>query len=133
MGIKIVIFSIQHKNTFFYIIITYIQTSIISNSFYFLRDNSIGLSLQTQNPPLYAFPVFGNLHIQPFSQKFICILCNIFTFNNYDYPYYLRKLIVIHGFLETERTEIYSPCLSIGRNFHGPKKNQRRHEIIMIM
>lgn len=47
--------------------------------------------------------------------------------------YFLRKLIIIHRFLETDSTEIYTPRLSLGQNCQQPPINHRLHEIIMMV
>lgn len=47
--------------------------------------------------------------------------------------YFLRKLIIIHRFLETDSTEIYTPRLSLGQNCQQPQINHRLHEIIMMV
>lgn len=57
----------------------------------------------------------------------------IFTSTVYDSLYFLRKFIVIQSSVETDRTEIYTPRLSIGRNLQRPKKNHGLHEINMMM
>lgn len=57
----------------------------------------------------------------------------ILTSTKNDSLYFLRKMIVIHSSVETDRIEIYTRRLLIGRNLHQPKKNHGLHKIVMMM
>lgn len=58
---------------------------------------------------------------------------SILTSTEYDSLCFLRKLIVIHCSVETDRTESYTLRISIGQNLHQSKKNHGLHEIITMM
>lgn len=57
----------------------------------------------------------------------------VFTTSEYDSHYFLRKVIVVHRSVETDRTEIYMSHILIGRNrfrihLTQLKKNQGLHK-----
>lgn len=73
------------------------------------------------------------------SPSLLVMILKLFKFNylyicRVWFPHFLRKLnIVIHSSVETSRTEVYMPRLSIGRNLQRPQKNHGMQEIIKMM
>lgn len=78
-----------------------------------------------------------------FWESFVSILwfSHVYIKMHYDSLYFLHKLIVIHSFVETDRTEIFTPRLSIVRNLHHLRKimevaifaKNKLHELLKLV
>lgn len=64
--------------------------------------------------------VYPNVWFNSYLPVSYLAITHIFTSTKYAYLYFLRKLIAIYSSVYNDRTETYTPRLSIGRNLYQP-------------